>query len=322
MTDLPDPLTPPDCDLSGYEWMPLLGHRLFSSAWYRYARKDPRGGIAALKLWWVAMLQRPAGSLPNDEDDLCMLADFGEDMKAWNKHRQVAMHGFILCSDNRWYHPVCSDQAVKAYELRIKADETRKAGAERLKRWRAKQNGTHPPEGGPSGGNAPETPTETCLETVSETADVTRYGRSPDTRSETDRETAMKHNDKTRPYKTRQDKEEKGERLSPKPPLARACREDPTFAAFYAAYPLHEAPDEALKAWRQVLAAGAIPPEIMAGLARYSFRPDPKFIKHPASWLRAGCWKSEPGLGFDPVLRAAGLGPEDFDDAPLPRLLQ
>jgi 5-methylcytosine-specific restriction endonuclease McrA len=136
MSDLPHPLTPPDCDLRGFEWMQLWGHRMFTSSWYRAARKDGRGGIASLKLYWSAMLQCPAGSLPNDEEELCMLADFGEDMRTWAKHRPVAMHGFVLCADNRWYHPVVAEQVLDAYERKVKAKAGREADAERLRRWR------------------------------------------------------------------------------------------------------------------------------------------------------------------------------------------
>jgi hypothetical protein len=179
MSDLPRPLTPADCDLRGFEWMPLWGHRMFSSSWYRAARKDGRGGIASLKLWWSAMLQHPAGSLPNDEEELCMLADFGEDMRAWRKHRAVAMHGFILCCDNRWYHPMVAEQAVEAYARRLKAAQTRHVDAERLRRWRAAQNGSTPPQK-PDGETHPETPDETRFNN--------RY-KPPETRFETPMET-------------------------------------------------------------------------------------------------------------------------------------
>jgi O6-methylguanine-DNA--protein-cysteine methyltransferase len=168
MSELPAPLVPPEVDLTGFEWMALLGHRMFKSAWYRAARKDGRGGLASVKLWWEASFQHPAGSLPNDEEELCMLADFGEDMKAWRKHRIVAMHGFILCSDNRWYHPVVSEQALKAYNCKLRASQTRQVDAERLRKWRASRNGSHPPEK-PNGQAPPETPNETRFTTRFET---------------------------------------------------------------------------------------------------------------------------------------------------------
>lgn len=188
-SDLPPPLTPPDCDLrgGGYEWMRLWGHRMFTSGWYRAARKDGRGGIASLKLWWAAMLQCPAGSLPNDEDELCMLADFGEDLRAWKKHREVAMYGFVLCADNRWYHHVVSEQAMEAYDRQLKFKRTREVDRERLRRWRASQNGSHPPDK-PNGHDKPETQDETRFETPQETHYSSAF-RLPETRFETAYET-------------------------------------------------------------------------------------------------------------------------------------
>jgi len=197
MSDLPAPLTPAHCDLRGFEWMALHGHRLFTSGWYGAAMKDPRGGLAALKLWWAAMLQCPAGSLPNDEDDLCLLADFGQDMRAWKKHRAVAMRGFVLCADNRFYHPMVAEQALKAYEGRLKAAKTRQGDAERLRRWRASQNGSNPPEK-PNGQDPPETPPETRFNT--------RFETPIETRSETSSETGTKRD---RPYSTGTAEEEK-----------------------------------------------------------------------------------------------------------------
>jgi hypothetical protein len=170
--------------------MQLWGHRMFTSSWYRAARKDGRGGIASLKLYWAAMLQCPAGSLPNDEEELCMLADFGEDMRAWKKHRPVAMHGFLLCSDNRWYHPVVAEQVLDAYDRRLKSTKTRETDRERLKRWRANRNGAHPPDK-PNGETHDETRFNGGFETALETGDET-----PD---ETSRAT-------TRQYQTRQER--------------------------------------------------------------------------------------------------------------------
>jgi hypothetical protein len=183
MSDLPAPLTPPECNLRGYEWMPLFGNRLFSSGWYVAALKDGRGGIAALKLWWVAMLQVPAGSLPNDEEELALLADFGSDLRGWRKHRPVAMRGFVLCSDNRWYHPMCAEQAVKASECRQRAAHSRVVDNERLKKWRAAQNGQNPPER-PNGQAPPETPDETRF--------IQRFETPPETPIETRVETPVK----------------------------------------------------------------------------------------------------------------------------------
>lgn len=131
MSKLPAPLTAPDCDLRGYEFMPLYGQRLFGSAFYTLALQNPRAGIAAQKLWWEAWQQCPAGSLPSDSATLCRLADFGSDMKSWRRCEQIALHGFILCSDGRMYHPLLCDAARDAYERRLR-DRKRKA-AQRAK---------------------------------------------------------------------------------------------------------------------------------------------------------------------------------------------
>lgn len=71
------------------------------------------------------------------------------------------------------------------------------------------------------------------------------------------------------------------------------------FDHFYAVYPRKKAPDDAKKAWRQVLKAGADPSSIIAGARRFADEcaahgTESKFIKYPASWLRAGCWTDEP----------------------------
>lgn len=141
MSDLPPPMTPAECDLRGFmEWSRFFGEKAFRSHWYRASLKDPRGGIAALKLWWEAMLQCPAGSLPNDEEELCWLADFGQDIRTWRKHRPTAMHGFVLCADNRWYHPFLAEEAMDAWARRRNKDRMRDQTAERTRHWRERKS--------------------------------------------------------------------------------------------------------------------------------------------------------------------------------------
>jgi hypothetical protein len=123
MSDLPDPMSPPDCDLRGYDFMPLFGNRLFGSSLYAKALRNPRAGLAALKLWWAAWQQCPAGSLPSDDDSLCYHADFGTDIKAWMKVKEIALHGFVQCSDGRLYHRILCDEAKDAFERRRKERE-------------------------------------------------------------------------------------------------------------------------------------------------------------------------------------------------------
>ncbi|MFC0411066.1 hypothetical protein [Roseomonas elaeocarpi] len=125
---LPAPLTPADCDLRGYDFMPLFGHRLFGSVFD--ARATDAEFRAAVRLWWQAWQQCPAGSLPNDDGALAKLADFGRDVKGWLKVKGNALHGFVLCSDGRLYHHLLCEQALEAYERRG-SERDRKA------KWRA-----------------------------------------------------------------------------------------------------------------------------------------------------------------------------------------
>lgn len=173
MRDLPAPLTPPDCDLRGYDFMPFYGMRYFrSSSYMQAAAKNPRAGMAAMKLWWEAWSQVPCGSLPDDDIELGMLADFGTDQKGWAKAKEIALRGFVKCSDGRLYHKELCEIALDKFDLRLKSDEKREADRERLKAWRAKQK-----DGGKQANieTHPEAQDETNNETVSETQDETRF---------------------------------------------------------------------------------------------------------------------------------------------------
>lgn len=125
--DLPQPLTPPDCDLRGLEWMPLYGHRLFASDFDAHA--SDAEFRAALSLWWSAWNQVPAASLPDDEVTLCRLAGLGRDLASWRAVRERALHGFTPCADGRFYHRALAELALSAWDRRLK-DRKRK------ERWR------------------------------------------------------------------------------------------------------------------------------------------------------------------------------------------
>lgn len=124
---LPAPLTAPDCDLRGYDFMPLFGHRLFRSDLYE--QTDGEQFKVAVKLWWEAWNQCPAGSLPDDDHKLARLADLGRDVKSWRRMRDAVLRGFILCSDGRLYHKALCEWATDAYERRVR-DRDRK------RKWR------------------------------------------------------------------------------------------------------------------------------------------------------------------------------------------
>lgn len=134
MTESPEPLTPPDCDLRGMEWMPLHGHKLYGSDFDAIANDAEYR--AAQRLWWAAWQQQvPAASLPDDDRVLAHVAGYSRDPKGWAKIKAVALHAFVKCSDGRLYHRFLAPEAIVAWEKRMK-ERQRKAD------YRAKKDGT------------------------------------------------------------------------------------------------------------------------------------------------------------------------------------
>jgi hypothetical protein len=140
------PLTPAECDLRGYEFMPLYGHVLFASDFD--GRVSDGAWRAAVTLWWQSWQQVPAASLPNDDTVLCKLAGLGKDVKSFRKIKADALYGYELCDDGRLYHRRLAAWAIEAFERRLK-DRERKA------KWRDKGKDKDVPETGTGTGNAP-----------------------------------------------------------------------------------------------------------------------------------------------------------------------
>jgi hypothetical protein len=110
---LPEPMVEAHVDLRKYDFMPVYGETLRRSS--LNTRANDGEFRAAFWLWWSAWWQVPAASLPNDDAELCRLADLGRDTRAWKRVKAEAMRGFVLCADNRWYHPFLASKAVDAY---------------------------------------------------------------------------------------------------------------------------------------------------------------------------------------------------------------
>lgn len=136
MSDLPEPLTPADCDLRDFPFMPLDIVRLFNSRFHAIANDaEWRAGVT---LWLKSFHQVPAASVADDDIELCRLAELGRDLKAWKKVKAVAMHGWIKCSDGRFYNPTVAEKAVKAWnDKRLQRERTMKATQARRKSSRA-----------------------------------------------------------------------------------------------------------------------------------------------------------------------------------------
>ncbi|WP_176048174.1 DUF1376 domain-containing protein [Burkholderia sp. BCC1644] len=116
MNDLPNPLTPADCDLTGYRWMPLDVVRVIDSDTFGISTGDEFK--TAFRLWAKCWQQVPAASLPDDDRVLAHLAGLSENLSKWKRVRAVALRGFVKCSDGRLYHPVIAEKAIEAMQRR------------------------------------------------------------------------------------------------------------------------------------------------------------------------------------------------------------
>lgn len=114
MADLPSPLTPAVCDLRDFQYMELDVRRLRDSAFAAAATGD--GFRAGVLLWCAAWHQVPAASLPDDDIELARLSMSG---RRWKRIKDEALHGWLKCSDGRWYHPDMAQKAIRAWAKKL-----------------------------------------------------------------------------------------------------------------------------------------------------------------------------------------------------------
>ncbi|WP_050466349.1 DUF1376 domain-containing protein [Herbaspirillum chlorophenolicum] len=116
MTDLPQPLTPADCDLAGYRFMPLDVVRLKGSE--LASSYTPDECWAAMLLWCASWQHVPAGAIPDNDKWIADQAGYsarGKIDRAWKTVRDGALHGWIKCSDGLLYHPVVAEKALEGW---------------------------------------------------------------------------------------------------------------------------------------------------------------------------------------------------------------
>lgn len=278
MTDLPEPLTPADCDLRGMEWMPLYGDRLLSSETWLLA--GPEGRCAALALWWASWKQVPAASLADNDRVLAQLAGYGVAVKAWQAIREEAMRGWVRCADGRLYHPVVAALAAEAWDRRVK-ERARKA------KWRSGSGGT---------GSSPS---------ASDDADETRTETGTSAGQDADGDVSVRA-DRDRTGQER--KEETSSLRSEVPPTPRKrgggrprpglpqAEIDDAFETLWVSYPRAVGRKAARDAFEKALAkTGWDPDPIITGLllnlGRFDTREGGRFVPHCSTWLNQERWR-------------------------------
>lgn len=282
--ELPEPLTPAECDLTDYKFMPLHVERLRRSKGWLIAKKRPELGFYMINLWSSSWHEVPAASLEDDDDMLCELALC--DPKKWSKVKEVVMRGWVKCSDGRLYHEIVAEVALEAWDgKRKQRSRTHAATEARRQRREAEQHN-----------DAEQCPQRDDVRNVDcnveRDDDVTftkgregkgiegKESKSPSLRSDTDAPVLSLN--------------------SPKPKSS----EPEGFTEFWKVFPRRTAKGQALKAYAAALRR-AFPQEILAGAKRYAASrvgEDERFTKHPATWLNALCWTDEPSAAAAPVL--------------------
>jgi hypothetical protein len=148
------PLTPSDCDLRDFPFMPLDVVRLRDSDISAKTTADEFR--CAVLLWCASWHQVPAASIPEDDIVLAQLAGFGRVVKEWQKVRQGALHGWVKCSDGRLYHPVVAEKAIEAWDGRMAYRQRKEAERQRKADERAKKKAATAQQTG--AGNPPDNP--------------------------------------------------------------------------------------------------------------------------------------------------------------------
>lgn len=135
-----EPLTPPDCDLRDFAFMPLDAARLLDSD--MFALSTGEEFKAAIALWCKAWVQVPAASLPDDDRVLAYLSGAGT---RWKKIKAMALRGFVKCSDGRLYHCIVAEKANEAWAKKQSYRARSKKGNE--KRWGSLKDDNNDPSG-------------------------------------------------------------------------------------------------------------------------------------------------------------------------------
>jgi hypothetical protein len=117
MTDaqiLPDPLTPPGCNLKSMPSMLLDVQRLCDSG--IASHENAEVFRTAMLLWCKSWHQIPAASLDDKDSELAGLAGFGRgSLDKWMAIRADVLRSFVKCSDGRLYHPVVAEKALEQW---------------------------------------------------------------------------------------------------------------------------------------------------------------------------------------------------------------
>lgn len=334
---LPPPPISPDVDLRDFAFMPLDVQRLRDSD-LGVVCSDAEIR-AALWLWCAAWHQVPAGSLPDDCRALAALAGVGRGPEAIQRWREIsdgALRGFVRCSDGRLYHLVICEKAAEAWNDKTRFRERREAfrqqQAQRAKAgWsKRRQHAEAMPTASTrhaDGINPASDPASPQIMPMKGTGDRGQWileerdkSLSPSSLDAMDG-SAGSPAPEIRPLDGGNDPggdQGSGEGSSPhqsqdfRPQRRSLTYPEPFLSGFWAIYPRPVGKLDAANAWRVAVqrAGGGAEGQERIRIAVLAFAQacvgrDPKYIPHPATWLRGGRWD-------DPAPTAAAGRPSGY----------
>ena len=122
--DLPEPLVKPEVDLSGFPWFKTSPATEISSEFIVTSSNEAIGANYRLRLY--CWLQPPVASLPDNPRMLAYYAGYAGRLDDWDRVKDEALHGFVLCSDGRWYHEELAAKANAAWKTSRQKSENAK----------------------------------------------------------------------------------------------------------------------------------------------------------------------------------------------------
>lgn len=296
------PLTPPNCDLKDFGFIPIEVTRFLDSSFN--ATLNDTAWRAGVTLWLKSWHQVPAASLPDDDATLANLSGLGRDIKTWRKIKAEAMRGWKLCDDARLYHPVVAEKALEAWLEKL--SQRLSSGAGNATRWGAAFD--------------PDTIERQIVEAAGL---LTTLNPNSKALSKKRKKGTQKHPDGTPethpddiPTGSQETLKGQGRDIEGSRDLSKSLSPSgeraKSFSEFKAAYPQKDglnAP-EVVAEWNAAVDAGSKPQSILAGLAASQKawdRDDRKYRPKAITWLTDKGWLDHVVLGeIKPVWAGPG----------------
>jgi uncharacterized protein YdaU (DUF1376 family) len=210
------------------------------------------------------------GPPPDDDDVLANITKLAP--KAWKKQRAL-LAAFFEIKDGRWQHRRIDQEIAKAIEIgSSNSDKARTAAELRWAKERERKQQEQPEQ---CSSDAPSMDGAMLQNAHSQSPSLKKDIAHPEDAPPTD---------------------SGNEKRASNTALTLAIAQG--FEKWWRLCPLKKSKIASRKAYERTVRSGAATiEELEAGMKRYHLEclgKDPKFIKHPSTWLNGGCWSDEP----------------------------